>query len=180
MSSISFKPGAVKGGVLPFELGSKRSSDVSELAKLLGHTFEVQTENYGPSTVQLVQLNQASGATSPGEKIFVRTTVGGADFDVDVAGASTGLFVHGVAVPNQETLVDNDYFFLVIDGYASFLNDSAGQIDASDNFSSSGAVAGSVVEADTTITPRVTIGICLETVAASTAFVGRFYHRLQG
>lgn len=135
-------------GALP--IGGKVSSDhADDMDAILG------TEIEGPkgTRFRLVRLNKAAGIAAPGRRTFVYTSETG--YDVDMS-ATANARICGVATKDQVALVDNDYFWLQVDGVVELIrgddgtNIAAGDHVANDDDADEGKVK--------TVTTNVALG----------------------
>lgn len=102
------------GNITPFPVTEKRSICDTPL----GTEFDIVDSTRGPITVRLVQLDMAAGFTLGAGRIMVGTTQAGApDFQVEPCTAATER-AGGISVCT-ESLVDDDYFFVQVDGLMS-------------------------------------------------------------
>ena len=109
--------------ILPFPVTEKRASTVAGLAGLLGTEYTISDHARGVIVVRLCQLDLAAGTAVPLDKVFIGTTSTGIpDHQVKPCTAKTDR-AYGIGM-TAEALVDNDYFFVQVDGLMSiFMGD---------------------------------------------------------
>lgn len=126
--------------ILPFPITEKRASTI-DYSNLIGTEFHVESigaTDRGAAVVKLVQLDEAAGVTTPLDKLFMASTATGIPDHQVQAVSGTADRVYGIGV-TTEALVDNDYFFVQVDGIMScFMGDDdtdtvIGQLLAADN-----------------------------------------------
>lgn len=152
------------GGVTttPFDANSKASSVFAgALDPILGQEWF----SAGNKTrIMLVRLDNASGVVAPGKKRFKFSSGGSPTFDVTPTTAATDRTV-GIAVTGTPDLVDNDYFFLIVEGEADVISDGA--IAVGDYVKPSGSTAGRTVTNTTTFAEGVTDALAIEAAAGA-------------
>lgn len=113
------------GNILPFPVDEKTA--ICETP--LGSEFDIVHATRGPIQVRLVQLDMAAGFTLGAGRIMVGTTQAGVpDFQVEPCTANTER-AGGISMC-AEALVDNDFFFVQVDGLMSIWYGDDGTVDA--------------------------------------------------
>ena len=145
---------------LPFELGQKAPSTVTEFDRLVGEFFAHRDSNGNPQMLRLMRLNNASGLSSAGALVFKLSNPSAA-FDGDVEGvAATSDRPCGVSHADQVALDDNDFFLLIVEGQATVTYGDAGGSITAGHFvgPDDDADTGKVASTNTTYTRGTTIG----------------------
>jgi len=128
------------GNILPFPLTEKTA--ICETT--LGTEFTLNHAR-GPITVRLCQLDLAAGTAVPLGKVFKGSTATGIPNHQVMPTTATADRVYGVGM-TEEALVDNDYFFVQVEGVVSvFMGDDGtdtviGELLAADNDTDTGTV----------------------------------------
>lgn len=109
--------GAIHSQCLPFPLGEKEDSSLTNYDKLLGREFDL------PNGCKARLVKSSGAVADPEKKVFKYTSK--ADFTVEVAG--TGEVACGVAHPKQlADLVAGDFLFLLIQGNVTCIDSGVG------------------------------------------------------
>jgi hypothetical protein len=151
----------MRAEVLPFPIGEKRSSDLADTYDDLIGTTYYTIFNSEEVRVRLCRLNIAAGlSTDVGGRIVKESTAGA--HDVELADAATD-YVYGIIPDNQEDLVDNDYFFVIVEGICEVrMGDDATAFVAGDLIGISGDTDEGKAEKDDTYEPLSNIGTAVD------------------
>lgn len=183
--SIRTEGAGTLGTMLAFPLGEKRSSDNAELEKILGSVVEgkkgrkFRLVKYVSATA--LAGPYAAGANVAGARHFAPTAANLDDpstmFHVGLAqrtGTKPQNRSIGVALKDQEALVQNDYFWLQFDGdyIDMFMGDDGTNVAPGDYISlDDDADLGCVYGLGTTHTPEFEVGIAMSTETGVDALI---------